>query len=313
MELEITSIPPLADEERSLVDCHSAINAANVVRAELEELGRLLNDPALLVSALQRCERLQRDFHDRQTAVADAAQLDDDEHAIDAVIAAALARRPALRDRADVLETIANVHSALWILRVRLRELVARTAAPAAWTTYAIQELEADFQEFFAALERHARGRYRFATNLACQRPGDYYLDFKLEGTAGRKVTIPAVLKDVLRDLIANARKYTAPGGQIRAALHASPDGIRLVVQDTGRGIPADELRAVVAFGRRGSNVADVRTLGGGFGLTKAFLVAQRFGGRFWIGSEEGRGTTVRIWLPAPPGVSSSGLNALDT
>jgi signal transduction histidine kinase len=70
------------------------------------------------------------------------------------------------------------------------------------------------------------------------------------------------------------------------------------VVEDTGRGIPAAELASVVQFGYRGSNVADVRSHGAGCGLTKAFLVARQFGGRFWIASELGRGTRIRFRIP---------------
>jgi signal transduction histidine kinase len=40
--------------------------------------------------------------------------------------------------------------------------------------------------------------------------------------------------------------------------------------------------------------------MGGGFGLTKAFMVTKRFGGRFWIASELGRGTRIRIVIPLP-------------
>jgi len=101
-----------------------------------------------------------------------------------------------------------------------------------------------------------------------------------------------------MRDLIANARKYTPPGGEITAALYQDAHGTKFLVKDTGRGIPPAEIEQVVHFGKRASNVSTVRTLGGGFGLTKAFLVTKQFGGRFWIGSELGKGTNISIWLP---------------
>ena len=40
--------------------------------------------------------------------------------------------------------------------------------------------------------------------------------------------------------------------------------------------------------------------MGGGFGLTKAFLVTQQFGGRMWIKSELGIGTRITLVLPRP-------------
>jgi signal transduction histidine kinase len=204
------------------------------------------------------------------------------------------------------------VRSLCWILRVRSRELLARAAAPVGWAMFTVSQLESDFDEWLRSLEENSRGAYRLVCNLALQEPDDYYIDLKFAGARGSTLLMPPIFKDVIRDLIANARKYTRPGGQILAALHSGPDGLRLVVQDNGRGIPADELPAVVEGGRRGSNVADVRTMGGGFGLTKAVLVTRQFRGRLWIKSEEGRGTRVRIWLPPPPAGDFPGSNGAD-
>ena len=103
-----------------------------------------------------------------------------------------------------------------------------------------------------------------------------------------------------MRDLLANARKYTPPGGQISSGVYVGPDYLRLVVEDNGRGIPEADLDRVVRFGERGSNVADVRTMGGGFGLTKACMLAQRLGGRAWIASRENVGTRVTLEIPRP-------------
>jgi signal transduction histidine kinase len=111
---------------------------------------------------------------------------------------------------------------------------------------------------------------------------------------------MPPVLQDVMRDLIANARKYTEPGGEITAGLVDNGKELRFVVADTGRGIPSDEVRQVVEFGKRGSNVDDKETMGGGFGLTKAYLVTRQFGGRIWITSRPGAGTRIAISIPRP-------------
>ncbi len=155
-------------------------------------------------------------------------------------------------------------------------------------------------REVFAAIEKNSRGRFRIIYNAALQQPQDYYVDFKIESSSGDRLRMPAVFQDVLRDLIGNARKYTAVGGHITAALHEDPTVLRLLVEDTGRGIPPDELAKVVHFGQRASNVGNVRTMGGGFGLTKAFLATKQFGGRFWLASELGVGTRVRIHVPRP-------------
>lgn len=302
MEVEITDIPPLDSEELALISGHSLWNGYNVLRDGLTSLGQYLGgDAALLFTGLEACKQRVGRLRTPEAALADAAQLDNLEIAIDAEIEKHLQRRPKFANDPNVLRSLANMRSVSWILRVRARELLARAAAPAGWATFTCSQLDADFDEVLRAIEENSNGRYRIVDNLALQQPNDYFVNLKFAGARGSTLQMPPVFKDVMRDLIANARKYTAPGGQILAALHSGPEGLRFVVQDTGRGIPADEIPAVVHGGRRGSNVGDVRTMGGGFGLTKAFLVTKQFDGRLWLDSKEGRGTKVRIWLPPPP------------
>lgn len=313
MEVEITEIPPLTPEELALINGHSLWNSYNVLRHELGLLGQLLaGDAALLSTGLEACRQRVTRLRDPQAALADAAQLDNLEIAIDAEVEKHLQLRPRLADDPRVIQSLTNVRLIAWILRVRARELLARAAAPAGWATYSVGQLEDDFDEWLRAVENNGHGRYRIVGNLALQEPTDYYVDLKFASARGSSVVMPPVFKDVMRDLLANARKYTAPGGQILAALHSGPDGLRFVVQDTGRGIPPDEVPLVANGGRRAANAADVRTMGGGFGLTKAFLITRRFGGRLWIKSEEGRGTRIRIWLPPPSPAESPGRNGCE-
>jgi len=44
-----------------------------------------------------------------------------------------------------------------------------------------------------------------------------------------------------------------------------------------------------------------VRTMGAGFGLTKAYYVTKQFGGRMWIASRLGVGTRITLIIPRPP------------
>lgn len=298
-ELEITSIPPLNAAEQSIANCHSLLNLYNVLREELGQMGRdLADDAALLGASLAACRgRIER-LGDAAAALHDSSHLGELEAVVHQELD--LHSRPHSRRAGEpaAVATRAQLDSLLWILSVRARELVARSLAPGRAQHLTAADLELDMQEFFRTMEQHSRGRYRFVYNLAVQEPRDYYLDLRFEGTRSSGLAMPSLVRDILRDLIANARKYTAPGGQLRVALHASAAGLRCVVEDTGRGIPPGELPQVVHFGVRGSNVADVRSYGAGCGLTKAFLVTRQLGGRFWIASAPGRGTRVRLWLP---------------
>jgi signal transduction histidine kinase len=103
----------------------------------------------------------------------------------------------------------------------------------------------------------------------------------------------------VLSNLVGNAIKFTGEGGGVRVA--AEPHGRELLVSvaDTGAGIPPDHLPHVFdRFWQVGR--ADRRGVGLGLPIAKGIVEAH--GGRIWIESEPGRGTTVRFTLPAVPG-----------
>lgn len=306
-EIEITEIPPLKPNEQSLLETHSVLNVFNVLRGELALIGLLIaSDDALLKGSLKLCDRLTADLQDRKASLAVAREIDIHAAAVLAEVYQALAARPALRAHPEVIESLANLESVFAILRVRERELLAREQAPDRWEEFSIEQLRRSFLEAFAAVEKNSRGRYRILYNAALQEPPDYYVDFKLESAEGDRLRMPAIFQDVMRDLILNARKYTKPGGRITAAVYEDPEFLRLVIEDTGRGIPPEELGTVVHFGKRASNVGDVRTMGGGFGLTKAFFVTKQFGGRFWIASDLGVGTRIRIYVPRPAAVTAA-------
>ena len=300
-EIEITEIPPLSAGEQSLLDLHSVVNILNVLRCELVVLGLTVADHETFFNGgIAVCDRLLLSLHDRAAALEQAAHIEEHEQTVFDELDAKLAHLLVAPPAGEVAESTANLRTVFAILKVRAREILARAAAPDRWEEFDIEQLRAGFLGVFAAIEKNSKGRYRILYNAACQERNDYYVDLKIEAAAERTVRMPPVFHDVMRDLIANARKYTPPGGHITAALFQDADCIRFLVEDTGRGIPPAEVAQVVQFGKRASNVADVRTMGGGFGLTKAFLVTKQFGGRFWIASGMGQGTRIRIWLPCP-------------
>jgi PAS domain S-box-containing protein len=103
----------------------------------------------------------------------------------------------------------------------------------------------------------------------------------------------------VFSNLLSNAFKFTSGGGTIR--VEASPrerDGAREIwfsVRDSGVGIPADQLGRV--FERFYQGAARGRT-GAGLGLYIARGIVEAHGGRMWVESEVGKGTTFTFALP---------------
>lgn len=300
-EIEIREIPTLAPEQAALLDSHSVLNVLNVLVGELALLGFAFEDkPELFRDSLARCNDLVVGLGNSSQANVCLGVTEACATGIEAELLAMAVRHAGRLGEPSIADGLRNISSVLEILRVRAREVLARARHPQLWEPFLPATLRRGFVGVFSAMEHHSRHRFRIVYSPLVQTPRDYYVELDFDPADEALIWMPPVLVDVMRDLIANARKYTAPGGWIAARLEQSPEELRFSVQDSGRGIPRAELAQVVAFGQRGSNAADIRTLGGGFGLTKAFAVTRQFLGRFWIASEEGVGTRIRLSLPRP-------------
>jgi signal transduction histidine kinase len=237
--VEIKEIPPLAPGELSLIEMHTLFNMLNVLSGELMVIGlHLADDADLFTSSLALCGRIKDRLSDPARALEFAANVAAEEQAILAEIEAVRVRHAVPADDAEFHESLANIRSVFRILEVRAQEALARARAPGRWIDFTLEDLRRDFQEVFTAIEKNSKGRYRIIYNLARQQPSDYYIDFVIESTNGRSLAMPMLFKDVIRDLIANARKYTLPSGTINVGLYETDAELRFVVQDTGRGIP---------------------------------------------------------------------------
>jgi len=110
-------------------------------------------------------------------------------------------------------------------------------------------------------------------------------------------------LERVLRNLLANAVKYSPAGGPItvRVAREDGPDGpwAVLSVQDRGIGIPAADLPWIFEPYHRGRNVSS-EIPGEGIGLAGARQIVEQHGGTLTASSAEGAGSTFTVRLPLP-------------
>ncbi len=105
----------------------------------------------------------------------------------------------------------------------------------------------------------------------------------------------PGRVQQILSNLVGNAVKFTPAGGRISISATSGDGAVQIAVSDTGPGIPADRLDQV--FGRFWqADRADRRGLGLGLAIAKAIVDAH--GGRIWVESEEGNGTTFYFTLP---------------
>jgi len=103
-------------------------------------------------------------------------------------------------------------------------------------------------------------------------------------------------LEQVLVNLIHNAVKFTHSGGVVALEAEAGIGEIRFAVQDTGIGIPAEDVTRIF---ERFYRVDKSRAGGGtGLGLSIAKHIVEAHGGKIWAKSAEGRGSTFYFTIP---------------
>jgi len=117
-------------------------------------------------------------------------------------------------------------------------------------------------------------------------------------------------LQQVLFNLVSNALRHTPTGGTVKTAVEVKEDRVVIRVQDTGSGIPAEDLPHVFERFYRVDRSRARSTGGSGLGLTIAKRIVEAHGGQIWAQSWLGAGSTFAFSLPlvdrgeppAPPG-----------
>ena len=117
--------------------------------------------------------------------------------------------------------------------------------------------------------------------------------------TNGRVLADEDQLIQTLLNLIGNAIKFSEAGATVRLDAFEEGDEVHFRVSDDGRGIPADKVDSIFERFEQVDS-SDTRQKGGtGLGLTISKGIIERHGGRIWVESELGVGTTIHFTLPA--------------
>jgi len=104
-------------------------------------------------------------------------------------------------------------------------------------------------------------------------------------------------VKQVLLNLLSNALKFTPEGGSIDVRASGFDDRVEVAVRDTGVGIaPQDQEAVFEEFKQVGANAAKVEGTGLGLAISRKFI--ELHGGRLWLQSEVGKGSTFTFSLP---------------
>jgi len=120
---------------------------------------------------------------------------------------------------------------------------------------------------------------------------------FRDGNTLGVQMNVDAFwIKRVLHNLIWNAFKYTPDSGQVALKVNHRGQGLELVIEDTGCGIPAGKLRAI--FEKFGQANSKDRTTGTGLGLWISKKVLELHGGEIRCESQPGKGSRFILYFP---------------
>jgi signal transduction histidine kinase len=105
----------------------------------------------------------------------------------------------------------------------------------------------------------------------------------------------PDHIRLLLRHLLRNAVEAVGERGDIWVALEPAPEGVRIVIRDSGPGIPADQIARIF------EPLFTTKARGFGLGLAICLEVVRMQGGRIQVESKEGEGTTFTVYLPRVP------------
>ena len=101
----------------------------------------------------------------------------------------------------------------------------------------------------------------------------------------------------MLLNLLSNALKFTPEGGRIDVTARAQDGAAEIAVTDTGVGIAPEDQEAVFEEFRQ-VGTADKKVEGTGLGLALSRKFIELHGGRIWVKSEVGKGSTFTFTLP---------------
>ncbi len=107
-----------------------------------------------------------------------------------------------------------------------------------------------------------------------------------------------AKVERIIENLAANAIKHTPEGTRVWVRVRREDEGVLIVVEDAGVGVPPHLQDAIFEPFRQGPQ-AKSHSPGVGVGLSLVLKFAELHGGRAWVEDREGGGASFRVWLPS--------------
>ncbi len=107
-----------------------------------------------------------------------------------------------------------------------------------------------------------------------------------------------SMLSTVIRNLISNAVKFTREGGEVIVLARQTPEETIVSVRDNGLGIAPGRIDKLFRIDTNASTPGTNNEKGTGLGLILCKEFVEKHGGRIWVDSEEGKGSTFCFTLP---------------
>jgi signal transduction histidine kinase len=127
----------------------------------------------------------------------------------------------------------------------------------------------------------------------------------KLEGEVDQEMAPVIVdsrrVQRVLYNLVQNAIRHTPPDGSIHIRARDVGETVVVQVEDTGEGIPANDLDKIFERSYRSDQSRSRQSGGAGLGLSIAKGIIEAHGERIWVESVPGRGSIFSFTLPKVP------------
>ena len=119
-----------------------------------------------------------------------------------------------------------------------------------------------------------------------------------VEGNIPEVIVDPGRIIQVLNNLIGNALKFTPSGGDVTIEATLDSDSVKVSVEDTGVGIPTQDLSKIFDKFYQSSERAPSDVSGTGLGLSICKEIVKIHGGKIWAESEKGKGARFNFTLP---------------
>jgi len=137
---------------------------------------------------------------------------------------------------------------------------------------------------------------------LEIQEPGAEAKDITIRVYFDENVIIfadPDMLKGILRNLISNSIKFTNRGGTVTVSAESRQTHVTVSVADDGIGIKPDAIKRLFDISRDQTTSGTENESGSGLGLILCKEFVEKHGGKLWVESEPGKGSTFRFTLPS--------------